>query len=390
MEQVQRKLASIRKVAEIKPIDGADNIELAIVDGWQCIVKKGDFQPDDFCVYFEIDSFLPLRDEFEFLRKYSYKEMAGRGGFRLKTLRLRGQISQGLLMRVGDFKEIKRIAVEGLDVTDDLKVIKYEPPQKPVKGSTITNLPQANFPEFVRKTDLERVQNIWRRIQGCEETFEVSIKLDGTSCTFYWKDGKFGVCSRNWEIRDDNSLWSKTRSILSLAFNILKASVTLKFSRIPAIRSRFKINGPNNVYWEMANKYGIRDILKAYGENVAIQGEIVGENIQCNPEKIKGHEFYLFDVFDIDKQRYYSPVERDRFHAASFYCRDNPSIHHMPILDGIDDKKITDFKTINDILEYAEGPSVKGEMREGLAFKSYTSNLRFKVVSNQYLLKSEQ
>jgi len=394
MEEFHRKLASIRKVSEIRPIDGADNIELAIIDGWQCIIKKGELKAEQLCVYFEIDSFLPIRSEFEFLRKSSYKMMGDTGGFRLKTIKLRGQLSQGLAMPLDFFRETKCITEESLNVTDTLKVIKYEPPQAPVRGSAITSKPKANFPLFVQKTDLERVQNIWNKIQDCDELFEVSIKLDGTSCTFYLNNGKFGVCSRNYEIEDENSFVSRAKNMLSLGYKVSKAIATFKWSRIPAIRSRFKLNGPNNVYWEMAERYKIKELLKSYGKNIALQGEIIGESIQGNPEKIKGQEFHLFDVWDIDKRCYYSINERDAFH---FYF--TPSIeskrtgtdrdedNHIPYLNGIDKKKVSDFKSIKDILSYADGPSVKAETREGLAFKSYSSNLRFKVISNQYLLK---
>lgn len=394
MEEVKRKLASIRLVSEIRPIEGADNIELAIVDGWQCIVKKGDFITASLCVYFEIDSFLPIKPEFEFLRKSSYKKMGDKEGFRLKTIRLRGHISQGLALKIEDVfvdGKLEKLSAIGCDVTEILGVIKYEQHQNPVKGQNLNSNRNKTFPSFIRKTDLERIQNIWDEVKDCEETFEVSIKLDGTSCTFYWNNGKFGVCSRNFEILDDNSFCNKIKTLFIFGFKALKAAFRFRFSHIRSMYGRFfKFNGTANVYWEMAKKYGIKDILKEYGRNIALQGEIVGEGIQCNPEKIKGHDFYLFDVFDIDKHRYYTPTERDIFHAGQCsLIKAEDGLVKMPYLDGIDDKKMTDFKSIEDVLEYAEGPSVKGEIREGLAFKSYTSSLRFKVVNNQYLLKHE-
>jgi len=110
---MERKLATIRKVNEIKPIEGADMIELAIVDGWQCVVKKGEFKPGDPGVYFEIDSYLPIEERYEFLRKSSYKKIPDQlqgqraEGFRLKTVKLRGQISQGLMLPPGYFPRIK-------------------------------------------------------------------------------------------------------------------------------------------------------------------------------------------------------------------------------------------------------------------------------------------
>lgn len=135
MEEVKRKLASIRVIAEIKPIEGADNIELAIVDGWQCVVKKGEFKPGNVCIYFEIDSFLPIIPAFEFLRKSSYKKMGDKEGFRLKTIKLRGQISQGLVIPFNlDLLLGLYIPPEGIkcalgeDLTELLGVLKYNPP----------------------------------------------------------------------------------------------------------------------------------------------------------------------------------------------------------------------------------------------------------------------
>jgi RNA ligase (TIGR02306 family) len=399
MEEFHRKLASIRKVSEVRPIVGADNIELAIIDGWQCIIKKGEFAAGDLCVYFEIDSFLPIRPEFEFLRKSSYKKMGDKEGFRLRTIRLRGELSQGLALppsilisenRMSFCTETFNGEILNNDVTDRLKVVKYESPQEPVRGSAITRKPKANFPTFVRKTDLERVQNIWNKVKDCEETFEVSIKLDGASCTFYLYNGKFGVCSRNYELEDEHSFANRAKSFLSQGLKIAKAVVTFRWSRIPAIRSRLSINGPNNIYWQMAKKYKIEDILRSYGKNIAMQGEIVGESIQCNPEKIKGQEFHLFDVWDIDKHCYYSIKEKNDFYVSRCRFMRDGVISSFPYLGAIDKKKVTDFKSINDILAYADGPSVHAATREGLAFKSYSSNLRFKVISNQYLLKQGQ
>lgn len=118
-----RKLASIQRIWKIEPIEGADRIELAHVLGWQCVVNKGQFQPMDIAVYFEIDSFLPVRDVFEFMRSSSYKKTDIMGeGFRLRTMRFRGQISQGLLLPVSQFPEIPKNADVGDDVTELLGV----------------------------------------------------------------------------------------------------------------------------------------------------------------------------------------------------------------------------------------------------------------------------
>jgi len=133
-----RKLASIKKIDKLEPIEGADRIELAHVGGWKVVVAKDvGHQQGDMVVYCEIDSFLPIEPEFEFLRKSSYKKLVdGTEGFRLKTIRLRGQVSQGLIIPAKDVHEIIHRSIpnlnlglyEGLDVTEMLGITKYEPP----------------------------------------------------------------------------------------------------------------------------------------------------------------------------------------------------------------------------------------------------------------------
>lgn len=153
---MERKLASIRIIKDIRPIEGADNIELATVDGWNVVVAKNvGHKVGDYVIYCEVDSFLPIREEFEFLRKSSYKKMGEREGFRLRTAKLRGQISQGLilplnvLMKMGPFMfEFD----EGVDVTEVLGIVKYEPPIPAELAGKV----KGGFPSFIPKTDEER------------------------------------------------------------------------------------------------------------------------------------------------------------------------------------------------------------------------------------------
>ncbi len=102
----ERKLASVVKIVDIQPIKDADAIVVASVKGWKVVVKKGEFNVGDLAVYYEIDSFLPVRPQFEFLRKSSFKRMGSSEGFRLKTIKLRGQISNGLLMPLSSLESL--------------------------------------------------------------------------------------------------------------------------------------------------------------------------------------------------------------------------------------------------------------------------------------------
>ena len=279
---MERKLASVRVIKAIHPIEGADNIEAVQIDGWTCVSKKGEFKAGQLCVYFEIDSFLPIAPEFEFLRRTSFRKMGDQEGFRLKTIRLRGILSQGLALPISILKNDQSRQV-GDDVTKELGVLKYEAPIP----AELQGIAKGAFPSFVCKTDQERVQNIWEMIKTNQESFEVSIKLDGSSCTYYYHNGEFGVCSRNLEI----------------------------------------IESETNTLWKIARQYKIEEWMRAYGQNIAIQGEIMGEGIQKNPERLKGQDFYLFDIWCINERHYYSPQKRRDIHKEFF-----SELKHIPIL----------------------------------------------------------
>lgn len=148
---MERKLATIVRVDEIIRIEGADKIELARIKGWQCVVGKDIFIKEDLGVYFEIDSILPIEQRYEFLRKSCYKKTDLYEGFRIKSMRFKGCLSQGVLIPLVDFPELTEIEV-GADVTEKLNVIKYEPYVPP----HLQGMAKGNFPHFIPKTDLER------------------------------------------------------------------------------------------------------------------------------------------------------------------------------------------------------------------------------------------
>lgn len=329
-----RKLASIRAIKEINPIVGADNIEKITIDGWDCVAKKGQFKSEELCIYFEIDSFLPIKPEFEFLRNTSYHKMNDQEGFRLKTIKFRGVLSQGLALPISILKENFEYNI-GDDVTDILEVIKYEPPIP----AELQGIAKGLFPSFICKTDQERIQNIWENIQFNRESFEMTTKLDGSSCTYYLHDGNFGVCSRNLEI----------------------------------------IESDTNTLWKIAREKNIEKLLRTFNQNIALQGEIIGEGIQKNPEKLRGQDFYLFDIWSINERRYFSPNKRQEIHTQFF-----SQIKHVPILHK--DCYLSVYTSLEDILKAAEGASLYGPIREGIVFRSNESGLTFKVISNQYLL----
>lgn len=318
---------------------------MATVDGWKVVVKKGEFEQGDLGVFFEIDSFLPIEDRYEFLRKSCYKTMVdGREGFRLKTVKLRKQISQGLLLPLNLFAEIKPSL--GKDVTEQLNVTKYEPPIP----ACLSGVVKGGFPSFIRKTDQERIQNLPLYFEVLKEMeFEESEKLDGSSVTYYIKDGEFGVCSRNLQLKESET----------------------------------------NTLWQVAQKIDIKESLENLKRNIAVQGELVGEGINKNTLKLMGHHFYIFDIFDVDKHRYLTPTERYELIERL----NNDKLKQVPIINIIKIFKICD--SMEKMLEYANRQSVINPnlSREGVVFKScelYSGDtVSFKVINNNYLLKHE-
>lgn len=354
---MNRKLVTVRVVSEVIPIEGADRIELAKVDGWQCVVSKGEFKVGDLGVYFEIDSFLPVDPRFEFLRKSCYRKIneTNEEGFRIKTMKLRGVLSQGLLIPISKLDEFSSIAISTtLDYSDLLKVKKWDPPL----SGYLTGKAKGNWPSFLCKTDEERIQNLSKYFnpeffKGVSIPYEVSEKLDGSSCTFFFNDGQFGVCSRN--------LWLE--------------------------------EAEDDAYWSTSKELKINEILKTLNLNIALQGELAGEGIQKNKLALKGKHFFIFNIWDINNQRHLIPKER--YELLGKINEINPLIKQVPIIE--EELFVFDrFKDVESLVKYAEGNSAlnKNKKREGLVFKSNLlwngQTISFKAINNQYLLKEEE
>jgi len=331
---MDRALAHIERIRNIEPIEGADKIEKATILGWEVVIKKGDFEVDNLAVYVEIDSILPERPEFEFLRDKK---------FRIKTIRLRGQISQGIAFPLSILPDGIQIE-EGLDVTEALGIQKYEPPIP----AQLSGIVKGAFPSFIPKTDETRIQSVpdvLERHKG--KVFYISEKLDGTSATFYLRDGEFGACSRNLELRETEE----------------------------------------NTFWIIARRDDIEGKLKAYGGNVAVQGEVIGPGIQKNRYKMKQPSLFIFNVFDIDKYKYADFKEFTEFAS-------NHGFDAVPILNT---EHVLD-NSVEELVELSKGTSkLNAEIqREGIVMRTLVEEtdvelgrLSFKVVNPEYLLKFE-
>lgn len=358
-----RKLASIRQVTDVRPIEGADAIDCAIIDGWEVVIKKNEYAPGDVAIYCEIDSVLPVCEEFEFLRKSSYvhKEwlaLPDNQGFRLKTIKLRGQVSQGLLLKLPDHWKLRDTVdtefgwVEsgsdvfvsiGAEVTSLLGIIKWDPPLPP----QLVGQAEGLFPTFINKTDQERCQNIPREIRESfarQERYEVTIKLDGTSCTVFTNDGELGVCSRNLQLKMNEA-------------------------------------NKDNTLIKVARESGLLKALEKYGKNIAVQGELMGPGIQGNRENLAKCDLFVFDIFDIDKSEYVAPGKR--LDVMADLAELGYTGKHVPILEA--DIQLA-WETPEQLLLVAEGSSLNNPVREGLVFKRLDGKFSFKAISNRFLL----
>jgi RNA ligase (TIGR02306 family) len=332
-----RKLASIQRVLALYPIPNADAIELAQINGWQCVVKKGEFQVGDLGVYFEIDAVPPDRSMFDFLWKGQPHRPES---LRIKTMRLRGALSQGLLMPTGTFPEVTSI-IEGQDLTEILGVHKYEPPAP--EGMADYRGP---FPSLVSKTDEMRVQSFPQLIDELHgKPYVATLKCDGTSGTFCMWEGEFHACGHN-------------HSLLDLE--------------------------EGNPHWIVARRYKLPEVLARY-PHLALQGEVVGPGIRKNPMGLKDVDLRAFNLYDMRAGR-----ALDHDECFAFYTQHG--IAAAPVVE-----EGPDFQhTIESLLKLAEGTyeGTKNE-REGIVIRprvgqhsqTLGGRLSFKAISNRYLLK---
>jgi len=350
-----RKLVTKRIISHITPIANRDRVSLATVDGWQVIVKNEEFSPGDECLFFEIDSFLPVREPFLFLGKpTTYSDQQG---FHLETMKMAGVVSQGLALPLRMFPDLE----DAEDYSEQLGVIKYDVATVGPKSQTGTS--KGSFPSFIPKTDQERIQNLVSLFHThADHQFEETLKLDGSPMTCYklpvdtrWYHrlfpflrplAYFGVCSRNLELEYDTKDDGYT---------------------------------PTSDFWKAAINTGIPDRLP---EGYAVQGELIGPKIHANHEKVETLEYYIFSVYCIATRRYLLPTE------AQHFCK----LHGLPYVPVTNPSATPLSVSLPELLSSVEGESMNpGTVSEGKVYKSLTvPNLTFKVISNNYLLKSKR
>jgi RNA ligase (TIGR02306 family) len=337
---MERQLATIQEIIDLQPIPGADNIEVATVLGWHCVVKKGEFSIGNKCCYIECDAVVPNKPEFEFLKPRR---------FRVRTIKLRKQISQGLAMPLDTLGLVGEYEV-GADVTDALEIILYEPNIP----ACLAGMVKGNFPSYIPKTSQARLQNNPSLLERFPDTsFRVTEKLDGTSFTCFVKDGYFGFCSRNLELDMEDE---------------------------------------STVYKQMVNKYDLEARLLAFqsknGWDIAIQGEVVGPGIQQNKYKLQEKELYLFDAYDISGGEYLDREDVKKL-AEQLELKTVPDVMIDTV---IGDKSVDMLVEMTDMKSHI----CPSQRIEGLIWTASQEQyvhrfgrLSFKVINPTYLLKCE-
>ena len=345
MTEQFRKMVTFQRVAEVKDIEGADLICAYRINGWWVVDRVGKYSVGNMVLYAEIDSWIP-HEIAPFLSKDKEpREYNGVKGERLRTVRLKGQYSQGLLLPWSTISHIDNWSdlEEGADVSELLGVQKWEAPIP----ANLTGQMKGNFPVFIRKTDQERCQNLVQEINQeylLETHFEVTLKLDGSSCTVYHNAGLVGVCSRNIDL---------------------------------------KLEQEGNSFVDIAKSTGLLKALIDLNENLAVQGELMGPGIQGNKEGFDSNKLFIFDIFDIDNQCYLDFSGRmeaiQKLRDLGYTGDVAPTFGVGPLESG----------NIEDLLKMAEGKSINTKEREGLVFKRTDGEFSFKAISQKFLLKEK-
>lgn len=339
---MSQKLVCIAVVEKIDDIPNADRIQVASLKniGWKVVVRKNEFKVGDFCCYIQIDTILPFASWSDFLRDKKDPTKP----IRLRTVKMKGQISQGLLIPISILPTSEY--TEGMDVTEIAGVKKYEKPVPLSMAGQVAGV----FPSILHKTDevnVQNVPNVLNEMKGLETYW--TVKCDGTSATFANIEGTIHVCSRNLSLKEGD-----------------------------------------NIYWKMYHKY---DISKALTDcpDYAIQGEICGPSIQKNKLALTEHKLFVFDVYNFRSGKYLN------YHDREDFCREY-GLETVPLL-----KLCTFDFTMEQLLEMAKGTYDSGQRREGIvirpAIETYSptieayegrSRMSFKVLNNDYLEKDEE
>lgn len=428
----ERALVRVVKIDQIKPIAKADRLEIAVIGGWECVVQKGKYSKGDTALYFEIDSAIFLDNPVLSTTDKQYLNIkldnsTGKQFAVIKTVRLRGALSQGLLlpMSVLSNTKINKYKI-GDNLTDLLNVKKYvsdEEARLYSSGSTelinktlihkIVNLLRKNiiisnlmpFPDGHKKSSEARIQNyaeLYKQLADEKHSMEISVKLNGESITFYTDilTKEIGVAQRNYALRTTVVHYTKTESLRLFAADFLlqvhKFIKTGQFD-FPVWKKSYDPRTNEAVRYFFDNAIDKRIIsfnkrlakfnfpyylenLEDWSNNIinstlSIQGEMVGPDFNNNAEKLNSNKFYMYRAY-----------LNGNITVPPLYARQiakDLGVDYVPVIN--DDAVLPE--TIDDMLTMAEGPNYlpSNINREGLVIKSNTTNISLKVISNKFL-----
>lgn len=354
-----RKLVTIRNITDIQHIVGADRIEEVWVDGWSVVCQKGIHKVGDTVLYFELDSFLPESDKrFESFMKFGTRTFDGVVGHRIKTVRLKGVYSQGIIMPLSEFPELELSIDDGADYSEQIGVVKWEAPQERGDGMGYQGDKKGEFPWFLRKSDQERIQNLYGKLSRThvDEEFVGTLKMDGSSITVYYVDGEkynnegIGYCSRNQQLK------------------------------LPEIDESFVFENQGKFYQGADNSYLFGKVValhELFGGYYAIQGELVGAGVQGNFEKFDTYQVFAYNIFDIEKQQY---VDFNTFQRMA----DAVELQTVPV---IYEAQCVLREPLKDILELSNIQGLNADYAEGIVWREVSGTTSFKAINNKYLEK---
>ena len=373
---MSRKLASVQKIKSIKPIEGADKIEIAQVLNWDCVVKKGEYHVGDKVIYFEIDSLLPDIPMLEFLKGSSWSQKLNK--YKISTHKFRGQISQGLVISINDFPKLLEQIMqltdptayvagtvgleyleEGLDLTETLRIEKYEPP---VSNGPLGKIISHEW--YVPKTDEERIQVCAEDVlpvymKAKRNEWYASVKVDGCSCTAGLFEDAFLIGGRSQWYADENMYTTTVKKYIT--------------------------------------EDKLRDYHKKTGKYVVFQGELCGPGIQSNRLGLSEKDWFIFNAYMSITGKMDSYTKCDLIGMLNL-CEEF-GLFHVPLIafeEKFDFSKTTDIdQTVEDLLKYADQFKYRkwfdnaspNQIVEGIVFRMNDMTNSFKVISNKFLLK---
>jgi RNA ligase (TIGR02306 family) len=361
----------VTTVTELKPIDGADRIELAVINGWNCIVKRGQYKVNDLVVIATTDAVIPqeLSDELnvtEYLRK----------GQRVRTVRLKGVYSECLIIPVTYvYRKTTKVLVSGMDVMDILGIYKYEPPVKQIQlssGKKIRYTENVNFQIYYKFPNAKNVPKLFSET----DTVQITRKLHGTNARFgIVKKNKISVLDKIKKFFKLTDKWFEYEFVVG-SHNVEKGSDSQGYY-------------DTNVWYQIADKFQIKrklfEFVKQFGPDVigsgfTIYGEIYGPGIQ------KNYDYKLseidFAAFDIVKDGKYLDT-----YTTQTIVEEQLGLKHVPVLyEGKWSKEIQDKYTFNNNISGTKIP------HEGIVVKCISGDRHkvAKVINPEYLVYGEK